>query len=91
MKSTKRVEPTREEDVIGQINEIVLLKIKAIIVRGLKKEDIPEFRQIVERNDPKLLFNFANERIPNLAGKVHEEIKRLTNKLETEEILWLRK
>ena len=71
-----------EQKILEQINRIVLLRIKTLIVENLKKEDIPEFRQIIEKNDPKLLFSFANKKIPDLAGKIHEEIKRLTMELK---------
>lgn len=76
-----------EPEILEQINRIVLLRIKALIVKSLKKKDIPEFEQIVKKNNPKLLLSFANKRIPNLAGKIHEEIRRLTTELKSGEMV----
>lgn len=70
-----------EEEVIEQFNKIVLLKIKTIIVRGLKKEDIPEFEQVVRKEDLGLLLAFAQKKLPNLSSKIHKEMKLLGQKI----------
>ncbi len=67
--------------VLNQIERIILLKIKTIIIRNLKKEDIPEFEQIVLKNSPSLLLKFANEKIPSLSSKIKEEIMTLHKQL----------
>lgn len=81
MTSKINVSPPQEEEVIEQINKIVLLKIKTIIVKGLKKEDIPEFEQVVKKEDIGLLLAFAQKKLPNLSSKIHEEIKLLGQKI----------
>lgn len=70
-----------EQEVLAQLNRIVLLKIKTLIVRNLKKEDVPEFEKIVLKNDSNLLLAFANKRIPHLGKMIYSEIEKLTQKL----------
>lgn len=70
-----------EQETIAQINRILLLKIKTLIVRNLKKEDIPEFEKIVMKNDSNLLLSFAYKKIPNLASQIYREIESLSKKL----------
>ena len=77
----KNVGLPQEEEVIEQFNKIVLLKIKTIIVRGLKKEDIPEFEQVVIKENLGLLLAFAQKKVPNLSSKIHEEMKLLGQKV----------
>jgi len=81
MTAKKNVGLFQEEEVIEQINKIVLLKIKTIIVRGLKKEDIPEFEQVVGKEDLGLLLTFAQKKVPNLSSRIHEEMKLLGQKI----------
>ncbi len=70
-----------EQEVLSQINRIILLKIKTLIVRNLRKEDIPEFEKIVLKNDSNFLLAFANKKIPNFAKKIYDEIDVLSQKL----------
>lgn len=72
---------TEEQEVLAQLNRIVLLKIKTLIVSNLKKEDISEFEKIVLKNDSNLLLAFANKKIPNLAKMIYIEIDKLSQKL----------
>lgn len=81
MTAKRNIALSQEEDVIEQINKIVLLKIKTIIVRGLKKEDIPEFEQVVRKEDLGLLLAFAQKKVPDLSSKIHEEMKLLGQKI----------
>lgn len=70
-----------EEQVLAQINRILLLKIKTVIVKNLHKEDIPAFEQIVKENNSNKLLAFANEKILHLAEKLNEEIQDLNRNL----------
>lgn len=70
-----------DEEVVEKINKIVLLKIKTIIVRGLKMEDIPEFERVVRKKDLDLLLAFAYKKVPNLSSKIQEEMKLLGHKI----------
>lgn len=81
MTAKNNVGLSNEEEVIEQINKIVLLKIKTIIVKGLKKEDIPEFEQVVRKEDIGLLLGFAQKKLPNLSSKIHGEMKLLGQKI----------
>jgi|CXWL01.1.fsa_nt_gi hypothetical protein len=81
MKSKIYVSQPQEEEVIEQINKIVLLKIKTIIVRGLKEDDIPEFEQIVRKGNLGLMLAFAKRKVPDLSSKIHKEMKLLGQKI----------
>lgn len=70
-----------EQEVLAQLNKIVLLKIKTLIVNNLRKEDIPEFEKIVLKNDSNLLLAFTNKKIPHLAKKIYIEIDKINQKL----------
>lgn len=70
-----------EQKILTQLNRIILLKIKALIVRNLKEEDVTEFEKIVLKNDPNLLLAFANKKIPHLGKMIYEEIDKLNQKL----------
>ena len=72
---------TNKEEIFEQINKIVLLKIKTLIVKGLRREDILEFEQAVKKNDVSVLLAFAQRRIPHLSTKSHEEMKLLGQKI----------
>lgn len=72
---------TNKEEIFEQINKIVLLKIKTLIVKGLRREDILEFEQAVKKNDVSVLLAFAQRRIPHLSTKIHEEMKLLGQKI----------
>ena len=81
MKSKIYVSQPQEEEVIEQINKIVLLEIKTIIVRGLKEDDIPEFEQIVRKGNLGLMLAFAKRKVPDLSSKIHKEMKLLGQKI----------
>lgn len=52
-----------------------------MIIRNLKREDIPDFSSTVLQNDPNLLLKFAEERIPELSKKINDEIIALQKQL----------
>lgn len=81
MTARKNVGLSQEEEIIEQINKIVLLKIKTIIVRSLKEDDIPEFEQIVRKENLGLMLAFAKRKVPDLSSKIHEEMKLLGQKI----------
>lgn len=70
-----------EQEVLTLLNRIILLKIKTLIARHLKEEDISEFEKIVLKNNPNLLLAFANKQIPHLGKMIYEEIDKLNQKL----------
>lgn len=81
MASVKNLNSREEQDFIEQINRIVLLKIKTLIVRNLQKENMPEFEQVVRKEDLGLLLAFAQKKVPDLSSKIHEEMKLLGQKI----------
>lgn len=68
-----------EQKIVEQINTIVLLRLKSLIVENLKKEDVPQFEQIIESNNPNLLLSFAAKKIPNLSALISQEIESIRN------------
>lgn len=70
-----------EQKILEQINRIVLLRIKSLIVKNLKQEDIPEFEQIVKSGNSNRLLSFAGKKIPNFSQKINLEIEQLKQKL----------
>lgn len=81
MASIKNLSSKEEQDLFEQINKIVLLKIKTLIVRNLKRDDIPEFEQVVRKEDVGLLLAFAQKKVSDLSSKIHEEMKLLGQKI----------
>jgi hypothetical protein len=69
------------DGALNQIERILLLRIKTMIIRNLKREDIPDFSSTVLQNDPNLLLKFAEERIPELSKKINDEIIALQKQL----------
>ena len=59
---------------LNQIERIILLKIKTVILQNLDKSDIPEFEQVMLQNNPQLLLKFAENKIPELSKKISHEI-----------------
>lgn len=72
-----------EKKIIEQINTIVLLRIKTLIVESLKKEDILQFEQIVKSNNSNLLLNFAAKKIPNLSTLISKEIEMIRSEVHS--------
>ena len=69
------------DGALNQIERILLLRIKTMIIRNLKREEIPDFSSTVLQNDPNLLLKFAEERIPELSKKINDEIIALQKQL----------
>ena len=78
---TTKYAKSNEEEIIEQINKLVLLKIKTLIVKSLRQEDMPEFEQVVKKNDISILLAFAGRKISHLSAKIHEEMKLLGQKI----------
>ena len=72
----------QEQKILEQINRIFLLRIKTLIVRNLKKEDIPAFREIVLQQNSNALFQFAIKKIPELENKLLEEFTAVNQELK---------
>lgn len=70
-----------KQEITDQINKIVLLKIKTLIVKNLKKEDVSEFEQVVKSNNTNLLLAFAQKKVLSLSTKIYTEMKSLGQKL----------
>lgn len=77
----KKANPNNGEDIFEQINKIVLLKIKTLIIKNLRREDMPEFEQAVKKNNINTLLAFALRKIPHLSTKIHEEMKLFGQKI----------
>lgn len=70
---------TKDKEIVKKLNNIVLLRLKTLIVRGLRKEQLPEFERIVKSGDSNHLLQFAGTNIPNfsrLFSKELEEVKQ---------------
>lgn len=81
MTKTRNVKTSEEQEIFEQVNKIVLLKIKALIVKNLRKEDIPEFEQTVKENNISLLLTFAQKKVPHLSKKIYLEMEMLGQKI----------
>lgn len=75
------VPSSKEHEILAQINRIVSLKIKTLIIKNLPKDAIPEFKTIVLENNPNKLLSFARQKIPSLADKICEETQKIKEKL----------
>lgn len=71
--------------VLVQINKIVLLRIKSLIIKNLRKEDISQFGQIVKSNNSNLLLDFAGKKITNFSNLVSQEIENIKNEIQSTE------
>jgi len=70
-----------EQKTLEQINTIVLLRVKTLIVENLRKEDISQFEQIVKSNNSNLLLSFAAKKIPHLSALISQEIEMIRNEI----------
>lgn len=70
-----------EQEILEKINKIILLRIKSLLIKNLKKEDIPRFEQIVKSNNSNLLLSFASKKIPNLSNLISQEIDNIRNEI----------
>lgn len=66
-----------DQEIIERINRIVLLRLKTLIVKGLKKSDIPQFEKIVRSGNSNLLINFAGNKIPDFSKLFCQEIESI--------------
>lgn len=66
-----------DQEILERINRIVLLRLKTLIVKGLKKNDIPQFEKIVRSGNSNLLLNFVGNKIPNFSKLFCQEIEKL--------------
>lgn len=66
-----------DQEIIERINRIVLLRLKTLIVKGLKKNDIPQFEEIVKSGNSNLLLNFAGNKIPDFSKLFCQEIESI--------------
>jgi len=80
MTGQKGADSNVKQEIIEKINKIVFLKIKTLIVRNLKKEDVSEFEQVVKNGNSNLLLAFAHKKFPDLSTKIYKEMKLLGQK-----------
>ena len=73
--------PTEEQEILEQIGKIALLKIKTIIVKALKKEDILDFEKVAKEKHFGLLLAFAKKKVPNLSSEIQIEMKKLGSRI----------
>ncbi len=62
--------------------EISIVRIMTFITNNLKKEDHPEFEDILKRKDSRALLIFAREKIPQFEAKLLEEIQNTNLKFQ---------
>lgn len=71
-----------KQEIFDQLNRIILLKIKTIVVNSLKKEDLQEFEDLVKKEDFVSLLAFARKKNPQLAQKISQEMMLLGLRLK---------
>ena len=71
-----------KQEIIDQVNRIILLKIKTLIINSLTKEDLQEFEKLVEKEDLVSLLAFARKKDPQLARKISQEMMLLGLRLK---------
>jgi len=72
---------TTQINIVERINKIVLLKIKTLIINNLRKEDVPEFEQVVKKGNTNLLLAFAHKKVPDLSLKIYQEMESFGKKI----------
>ena len=71
-----------QNDFDTHLKRILLIKLKTIILKSLKKEDVPEFIRIIAKNDTDLLLKFAYAKNSQLPRQLFEEIINLKQQIE---------
>ena len=79
----EHIRAMKDQVILAQINRIVLLRIKSLIVENLKKEDISQFERIVKSNNSNLLLDFAGKKIPNLSTLIAQEIESIKSEVQS--------
>lgn len=70
-----------DREILERVNRIVLLRLKTLIVKGLKKNDISQFEDIVKSGNSNLLLNFAGNKIPNFSKLFCQEIETIRKEI----------
>jgi len=81
MKLPRNLKQDEGQEILAQINKIVLLRLKILILESLKKDNISEFERIIKLNNPNLLLNFAAKKIPNLSTLISQEIEMVRSEI----------
>jgi len=72
----------QDQEILERINRIVLLRLKTLIVGGLKKNDVAQFEKIVKSGNSNLLLNFAGNRIPNFSKLFYQELEDIKKEMD---------
>jgi len=70
-----------EQELLERINRIVLLRLKTLIVKSLRKNDITRFEEIIKSGNSNLLLNFAGNKIPNFSKLFYRELEDIKKKI----------
>ena len=70
-----------EQELLDQINRIVLLRLKTLIVKSLKKYDVSQFEVIVKSGNSNLLLSFAGNKIPNFSRLFYQELENIKKEI----------
>lgn len=70
-----------DQEIMEGINRIVLLRLKTLIVKSLKKDDISRFEEIVKSGNSNLLLNFAGNKIPNFSKLFYQELENIKKEI----------
>lgn len=70
-----------DQEILESINRIVLLRLKTLILKSLKKSDIPEFEEIVKSGNSNLLLNFAGKKIPDFSKLFYRELEDIKKEI----------
>ncbi len=79
MQNSANVVP--DQEILEWINRIVLLRLKTLIVKGLKKNDIPQFEVIIKSGNSNHLLSFACKKIPNFSKLFYQELEGIKKEI----------
>lgn len=71
----------KEQKILEQIERIMAIRIKTLIINNLPQDALPEFKNIILENNPNILLSFAQQKIPSLTNKIYKEITKLKGEL----------
>lgn len=71
----------QDQEILKRINRIVLLRLKNLIVKGLKRNDIPQFEEIVKSGNSNLLLSFMGNKIPDFSKLFYQELEEIKKEI----------
>ena len=72
---------TTVDDISFKLNQLIILRLKTLIINNLDQEDIQEFEQVVSKYDFDQILEFARKKIPYFIDLHIEEMLRFGKKI----------